>query len=117
MIRISGINIPNTKKIYISLTHIFGIGISTSKNILKNTNININKITSNLTDLEISYIRNFVENSLTVEGDLKEEISLNIKRLIENRCYRGIRHYKKLPVRGQKTHSNAKTCKKTNKKY
>jgi small subunit ribosomal protein S13 len=112
MIRISGINIPSNKKIYISLTSIYGIGISTSKLILKNSKIDQNKICSTLSDFEISHLKKNIEKLHKVEGMLKKEISLNIKRLIEIKSYRGIRHRKALPVRGQNTHSNAKNARK-----
>lgn len=112
MIRLFGVDIPDGKKIYISMTYIFGIGVNTSKKILIKSNINENKLSSSLTDEEIARIRIILEKNTKIEGDLRQNISMNIKRLIDLRCYRGIRHKKGLTVRGQRTHSNAKTCRK-----
>lgn len=114
MIRLFGVNIPDKKYIYVSLTYIFGIGMQTAKKILKKTNININKVTCHLTDEEISRLRMEINKNIKIEGDLKQEIFTNIKRLIDINCYRGIRHRKKLPVHGQRTHSNAKSSRKNN---
>jgi len=111
MIRLFGIDIPHKKKIYISLTYIFGIGITTSKNILKVSNIDIDRKASSLTDEEIARVRLNIEKTIKIEGDLKKYISMNIKRLIDIHCYKGTRHKKRLPLRGQRTHSNAKSCK------
>lgn len=111
MIRIFGVDIPNQKKIYISMTYIFGIGISTSIKILKKSSISIYKQSNTLTDEEIARIRSNLEKTIKIEGDLRKTISMNIKRLVDIRCYKGIRHKKRLPVRGQRTHSNAKSCK------
>lgn len=111
MIRLFGIDIPSQKKIYISLTYIFGIGVTTSKNILKISEIDINKKTNMITDEEISRIRLNIEKTIKIEGDLRKYISMNVKRLIDIHCYRGSRHKKRLPLRGQRTHSNAKSCK------
>lgn len=111
MIRIFGVDIPNKKKIYISMTYIFGIGTTTSIKILKQLNIPIYKQSSTLTDEEIARIRSNIEKTIKIEGDLRKMISMNIKRLIDIRCYKGIRHKKRLPVHGQRTHSNAKSCK------
>jgi small subunit ribosomal protein S13 len=111
MIRLFGIDIPNKKKIHISLTYIFGIGLATAKNILKMSNIDLNKTSSTLTDEEIARIRLNIEKTVKIEGDLRKYISMNVKRLIDIHCYKGIRHKKRLPLRGQRTHSNAKSCK------
>ena len=110
MARIKGVDIPNDKRIEISLTYIYGIGRNLSKTILNNANVDLNKKAKDLTEDELSRIRKEIENHL-VEGDLRREIQLNIKRLKEIGCYRGIRHRKGLPVRGQKTKTNARTCK------
>ena len=111
MVRILGINLLNKKKIYIALTAIYGIGIPTSKKILKNLNINENIKVSELTETNISNLRDFFEtNNIKVEGDLKRAIRLNITRLIEINSFRGRRHLKGLPVRGQRTRTNNRTC-------
>ena len=110
MARIKGVDIPNDKRIEISLTYIYGIGRNLSKTILNNANVDLNKKAKDLTEDELSRIRKEIENHL-VEGDLRREIALNIKRLQEIGCYRGIRHRKGLPVRGQKTKTNARTRK------
>lgn len=113
MIRIFGVDIPNRKKIYVSLTYIFGIGTTTAKNILSVSNINIHKISNSLTDEEIARIRLNIEKTVKIEGTLRKHISINIKRLIDIHCYRGVRHKRRLPLRGQRTHSNAKSCKRS----
>ena len=110
MARIKGVDIPNDKRIEISLTYIYGIGRKLSKKILKDAKVDLNKKAKDLTDDELSRIRKEVDKYLT-EGDLRREIALNIKRLQEIGCYRGIRHRKGLPVRGQKTKTNARTRK------
>ena len=110
MARIAGVDIPNEKRIVISLTYIFGIGLSTSKKILAACEINEDTRTKNLTEDELFKIRKEIE-SIKIEGDLRREISLNIKRLQEIGSYRGMRHRRGLPVRGQKTKTNARTCK------
>ncbi len=115
MVRIAGINIPDNKHIMISLTYIYGIGKSISKKICSNLNISYYKYVKDLNNIELDLIRKNVSNYL-VEGDLRREIMLNIKRLIDINCYKGIRHKKGLPVRGQRTKNNSKTCKK-NRKY
>ncbi len=115
MVRIAGINIPDNKNIMVSLTYIYGIGKSISKKICDNLNINYYKIVKDLNSSEVNLIRKNISNYL-VEGDLRREIMLNIKRLVDINCYKGIRHKKGLPVRGQKTKNNSKTCKK-NRKY
>lgn len=111
MARISGIDIPKDKRVEISLTYIYGIGLSTSRKILKETNINCDTRVKDLTENEINLIRDFINKNLKVEGDLRRDVSLNIKRLIEIGCYRGIRHRKRLPLRGQRTKTNARTVK------
>jgi len=116
MIRIIGVDLPNNKRIIIALTYMFGIGYNTSKKILMESKIDSNTRTHNISEDDIARIRNVIMKSYRVEGDLKKEISLNIKRLIDVNCYKGLRHRKGLTVRGQKTHSNAKTCRKYKKK-
>ncbi|MCR4422727.1 MAG: 30S ribosomal protein S13 [Spirochaetales bacterium] len=110
MARIAGVELPN-KRIEVALTYIFGIGRSTSNKILKETNISKDKRTNELSDEEIQKLRTIIEKTLKVEGDLKNEIALNIKRLKDIRCYRGLRHQASLPVRGQRTRTNARTRK------
>ena len=111
MARIAGVNIPQNKVLDVALTYIFGIGDKFSKTICKELNIPNNKRVNSLTEIEIIKIREFIEKNYVVEGDLKRETSLNIKRLIDLGTYRGSRHRKKLPVRGQRTHCNARTRK------
>lgn len=109
MIRLFGVVLPDEKKIDFALTLIYGIGWARANEILKRTNIDKNKKVKELTESEIKKITEFIEKNYKVEGDLREEISENIKRLKEISCYRGIRHIKNLPVRGQRTRSNART--------
>lgn len=111
MARISGIDIPKDKRVEVSLTYIYGIGLSTSRRILKETNINSDTRVKDLTENEINSIRDFINKNLKVEGDLRRDVALSIKRLIEIGCYRGIRHRKRLPLRGQRTKTNARTVK------
>lgn len=111
MPRIAGIDIPKNKRIEIALTYIFGIGNHTSKNILTKAGIDFNTRTKDLTDEEIAKIVEIIESDLLVEGELRKEVKLNIKRLMDIKCYRGLRHRKGLPVRGQKTKTNARTRK------
>ncbi len=111
MARIAGIDIPKNKHIVISLTYIFGIGRSAARTILKELGIDETRKTQELTEEEVVKIREYVDNKVKVEGDLKREVSQNIKRLIEINSYRGIRHKRGLPVRGQRTHTNARTRK------
>ena len=111
MARISGVNLPTNKRVEIALTYIHGIGSKTAKNICKNIGISDSKRVNNLTDQEILKIRELIEKNYKVEGDLRSEVSLNIKRLTDLSSYRGLRHKKKLPVRGQRTHTNARTRK------
>ncbi len=111
MARISGINIPLNKRVEIGLTYIYGIGRSSSSHILAELNIDPNTYVRDLTEDEISRLRDIVDQDLTVEGDLRRERSQSVKRLMEIGCYRGFRHRKGLPVRGQKTKTNARTRK------
>lgn len=111
MARIAGVDLPNNKKIEIALTYIYGIGRTTSKKILQATGVDPNKRVKDLTEEEISKLREEIENKYKVEGDLRQEVAANIRRLIEIGCYRGIRHKRGLPVRGQRTRCNARTRK------
>ena len=111
MARISGINIPTNKKVHIALTYIFGIGKKISNDICKDASVDVSKRVSELNDEELNKIRELIDNKITVEGDLRRKISMDIKRLTGLGCYRGLRHRKKLPVRGQRTHTNARTRK------
>lgn len=111
MARISGVDLPANKRIEIALTYIFGIGLSTSHKILSDTNVDLDRRVKDLTDEEINSIRKVIEKDLRVEGDLRTEIAMNIKRLMDIGCYRGRRHRMGLPVRGQNTKNNAKTAK------
>ncbi len=111
MARISGVDLPNEKRVEIALTYIFGIGRTLSNEILKKCAINPDTRMKDLTDDEIAKIRDVIENDYKVEGDLRRETALNIKRLIEIGCYRGRRHRSGLPVRGQRTKTNARTRK------
>jgi small subunit ribosomal protein S13 len=111
MARIAGINIPLNKRVEIGLTYIYGIGPSLSREILQRSNVGRDTYVRDLTDDEVLRIRNIVDNDLTVEGDLRRERSQDIKRLMEIGCYRGLRHRRGLPVRGQRTKTNARTRK------
>jgi len=111
MARISGVNIPTNKKINIALTYIFGIGNKVAMDICSEASLDITKRVSELNDDELNKIRDLIDQKHTVEGDLRRQISLDIKRLNDLGCYRGLRHRKKLPVRGQRTHTNARTRK------
>jgi small subunit ribosomal protein S13 len=111
MARIAGVDIPNQKRVELALTYIFGIGRSTSNKILKTTGINPDTRAKDLTEEEIAKLRDQIEDKYKVEGDLRRDIALDIKRLIEINCYRGTRHRKGLPVRGQRTKTNARTRK------
>lgn len=111
MARITGIDLPKNKRIEIALTYIYGIGRSTAQKILNECGVDFNTRTDNLTETEISKIRETIDKSCKVEGDLRREISMNIKRLMDLGCYRGLRHRKGLPVRGQRTKTNARTRK------
>ena len=111
MARIAGVDLPREKRAEIGLTYIFGIGRSSSNRILKDAGINPDTRIRDLTEDEVIKIRNVIETTQMVEGDLRREVALNIKRLVEIGCYRGIRHRKSLPVRGQRTRTNARTRK------
>lgn len=111
MARIAGIDIPNEKHVSISLTYIFGIGRTTAYKILDELKIDRSTKTKDLTEEEVVRIRDYIESNLKIEGDLRREVSQNIKRLIEINSYRGIMHKRGLPVRGQRTHTNARTRK------
>ena len=111
MARILGVEIPNEKKVVIGLTYIYGIGHSRAKEIVEATGIDGNKKVKDLTEEEIGKIGSYIQQNFKIEGELRQEISENIKRLIDINCYRGIRHKLSLPVRGQRTRSNARTRK------
>ena len=111
MARIAGVDIPNNKRVEIALTYIYGIGRKSANDILAKTGINPDTRAKDLTEDEIAKLRDEIENSYTVEGDLRRDVALNIKRMVEINCYRGIRHRKGLPVRGQRTKTNARTRK------
>ena len=111
MARISGVDLPREKRVEIGLTYIYGIGRASSNRILTAAGVNPDTRVKDLTDDEVKKLANVIAESQTVEGDLRREIAMNIKRLQEIGCYRGIRHRKSLPVRGQKTKTNARTCK------
>ena len=111
MARIAGIDLPKNKRIEIALTYIYGIGRSTAQDILTGASVDFNTRAENLTEAEVSRIREFIDKNIKVEGDLRREISMNIKRLMDLGCYRGLRHRKGLPVNGQRTKTNARTRK------
>ena len=111
MARIAGVDIPNNKRVEIALTYIYGIGRKSANDILSKTGVDPDTRAKDLTEEEIAKLRDVIENSYTVEGDLRREVGLNIKNMIEINCYRGIRHRKGLPVRGQRTKTNARTRK------
>ncbi len=111
MARIAGVDLPRDKRVEIGLTYIFGIGRPTSNSILAEAGISPDTRVKDLTEAEVSKLREIIDRSLRVEGDLKRDIALNIKRLIEIGCYRGLRHRRGLPVRGQRTKTNARTRK------
>jgi len=111
MARIAGVNIPSNKHVDIALRYIYGIGPSNAKDICKKVGINPNRRVSELTEAEQIQIREVIDRDYIVEGDLRRETSMNIKRLMDLGCYRGLRHRKGLPVRGQRTHTNARTRK------
>ena len=111
MARIAGVNIPTSKRVEIALTYIFGIGRSKSRQICQNVGIPTERRVNELTDSEVIRIREIIDQDYSVEGDLRREIAMNIKRLMDLGCYRGLRHRRGLPVRGQRTHTNARTRK------
>jgi small subunit ribosomal protein S13 len=109
--RISGVDLPREKRVEIGLTYIYGIGLTTSQQILRETGISPDTRVRDLTEEEVVRLRELIDRNLKVEGDLRREVSQNIKRLMEIGCYRGLRHRRGLPVRGQRTHTNARTRK------
>ncbi len=111
MARIAGVDIPNSKRVEIALTYIYGIGRKSANDILARCGIDPDKRAKDLTDEDVSKLRDEIEAHYTVEGDLRRDVAMNIKRLVEINCYRGIRHRKGLPVRGQRTKTNARTRK------
>ena len=111
MARIAGVNLPTNKRVVIALQYIHGIGIRTAQDIMGKVNLPKERRVSQLTDAEVLQIREIIDRDYMVEGDLRREVQLNIKRLMDLGCYRGLRHRKGLPVRGQRTHTNARTRK------
>lgn len=111
MARIAGVNIPANKRVEIALTYIYGIGRTKSNEILKEAKVSGDKRVHQLDDQEVIRIREIIDQSYKVEGDLRREVAMNIKQLMDMACYRGLRHRRKLPVRGQRTHTNARTRK------
>ena len=111
MARIAGVNIPTNKRVVIALTYIHGIGLTKAKEITTKLNIAAERRVQDLSDQEVLQIREAIDASYTVEGDLRRQVAMNIKRLMDLACYRGLRHRKGLPVRGQRTHTNARTRK------
>ena len=111
MARIAGVDLPNNKRVEIGLTYIYGIGLTTAKKIISETGINPDTRVKDLSESDVAKLREYIEHNLRVEGDLRSEVSLSIKRLIEIGSYRGLRHRKNLPVRGQRSKTNARTRK------
>ena len=111
MARLVGVDLPRDKRIEVGLTYIYGIGLTTSKKILAETGVNPDVRVKDLSEEDLGKLRDYIDHNLKVEGDLRREVSMNIKRLMEIGCYRGLRHRKGLPVRGQRTHTNARTRK------
>ena len=111
MARIAGVNIPTNKRVIIALQYIHGIGATLAAEILKKTNVDESRRVNELSDAEVIQIREAIDRDYQVEGDLRREVSMNIKRLMDLGCYRGLRHRRTLPVRGQRTHTNARTRK------
>ncbi len=109
MARIAGVDIPNEKRVEIGLTYLFGVGLSRSREILGKTAINPDTRCRDLTEAELAQLREIIAQDYTVEGDLRREVALNIKRLVDIGCYRGLRHRRNLPARGQRTRTNART--------
>ena len=109
MARISGIDLPRDKRVEVALTYIYGIGLHTSQELLRRTGINPDTRVRDLTEDEVSRLRDIIDKELRVEGDLRREVSMNIKRLMDIGCYRGLRHRRGMPVRGQRTRTNART--------
>ena len=111
MARIAGVDLPKNKRMEIALTYIHGIGRTSSRKILEETGLDPNLKTDQLTEVEVAKIREVLDRSYKVEGDLRRDVQMNIKRLMDLGCYRGLRHRRGLPVRGQRTHTNARTRK------
>ncbi|HSR70481.1 MAG TPA: 30S ribosomal protein S13 [Acidobacteriota bacterium] len=111
MARLAGVNIPDNKRVLISLTYIYGIGQSRSRDVLDKAKVDTDKKVKDLTDEELNRIQLILQDEGRIEGDLRKEVQLNIKRLMDIGCYRGLRHRRGLPVRGQRTHTNARTRK------
>ena len=110
-VRLVGVDLPQNKRVEIALTYIYGIGLTTSKKILASTGVDPDIRVKDLTEEDLSKLRDYIQGNLKVEGDLHREVSQNVKRLMEIGCYRGLRHRRGLPVRGQRTHTNARTRK------
>lgn len=111
MARIAGVDLPKNKRIEIALTYIYGIGRRTAQKILKEANIDFGKNSDEINEADVKVIRDIIDATYRVEGDLRRDINMNIKRLMDLKCYRGLRHMKNLPVRGQRTHTNSRTRK------
>lgn len=111
MARIAGVDIPNNKRVEVSLTYIYGIGLKTSQNILSQAEIHPDTRVKDLSEADLTTLRRIIDTDFTVEGDLRSEVNMNIKRLTEIGCYRGLRHRRHLPVRGQRTKTNARSRK------
>ena len=111
MARIAGVDLPNNKRVEVGITYIYGIGLPTAKKILAQTGVNPDVRVKDLTEEDVAKLREYIEHNIRVEGDLRSEVSLNIKRLMEIGCFRGVRHRKGLPVRGQSSKRNARTRK------
>ncbi len=111
MVRISGVTLPDRKKVYIGLSYLYGIGVSLGRKICFELGIDINKKVSDLSDVEVDKIRDYISKNFVIEGDLRGEVSQNIKLKIAIKCYQGIRHFQRLPVHGQRTKTNARTRK------
>ena len=111
MARISGVDLPKNKRVEIGLTYVYGIGRKSAEIILKETGVNPDTRVKDLSEDDVAKLREYIDHNLMVEGDLRRNVALNIKRLVEISCYRGVRHRKGLPVRGQRTKTNARTCK------
>ena len=111
MARLVGVDLPRDKRIEVALTYIYGIGLTTSKKILAETGVNPDTRTNDLTEEDLGKLRDYIQANVKTEGDLHREVRMNVKRLMEIGCYRGLRHRKGLPVRGQRTHTNARTRK------
>lgn len=109
MARIAGVDLPRDKRVEIGLTYIYGIGLTTSQQILQNTGVNVDTRVKDLSDDEVVRLREIIDRDYVVEGDLRREVAMNIKRLQEIGCYRGLRHRRNLPVHGQRTRTNART--------